>query len=493
VNRTLTRRHLVVGVAGVAAAATLPRTAAAKRRRRRLKTDVCVVGAGLAGLVTARELVRSGRDVVVLEARNRVGGRVLNHRISPGVVTELGAEFTGPTQDRIQALAAEMGVGLFPTYNEGNDVLIVEGRRSLYPAVPGISDDPDYIAALGALGPLDQMAAEVPVLAPWKAPRAHEWDNQTLAQLRDQYVGTSGGRALFTVASRAVWGRDPEELSLLYCLFYIAAAGNPTTPGSFARLFTTAGGGQESRFVGGSQRVPIAVARRLGDRVLLGAPVRRIETTGSDRVTVTADGIEVAARRVVVAVPPVLAARIDFAPALPAAKRKLLRKLAPGTTLKLEVTYDRPWWRDLGLSGQGNSTTDPVNATFDNTPPQGAPGILFGFVVGGAARALPTSAAGRQAALIDDLVALYGDEARNVTGFVQGDWTRDPWTRGCPVGTLDRNQLATLGPQLRRPVGLVHFAGTETSTFWFGFMDGAVRSGERAAAEVVRSLRRGGR
>ena len=131
--------------------------------------------------------------------------------------------------------------------------------------------------------------------------------------------------------------------------------------------------------------------------------------------------------------------------------------------------------------------------TFDNTPPQGAPGILFGFVVGGAARALPASAAGRQAALIDDLVALYGDEARNVTGFVQGDWTRDPWTRGCPVGTLDRNQLATLGPQLRRPVGLVHFAGTETSTFWFGFMDGAVRSGERAAAEVVRSLRRGGR
>jgi len=364
VNRTLTRRHLVVGMAGVAAAETLPRTAAAKRRRRRLKTDVCVVGAGLAGLVTARELVRSGRDVVVLEARNRVGGRVLNHRISPGVVTELGAEFTGPTQDRIQALAAEMGVGLFPTYNEGNDVLIVEGRRSLYPAVPGISDDPDYIAALGALGPLDQMAAEVPVLAPWKAPRAHECDNQTLAQLRDQYVGTSGGRALFTVASRAVWGRDPEELSLLYCLFYIAAAGNPTTPGSFARLFTTAGGGQESRFVGGSQRVPIAVARRLGDRVLLGAPVRRIETTGSDRVTVTADGIEVAAGRVVVAVPPVLAARIDFAPALPATKRKLLRKLAPGTTLKLEVTYDRPWWRDLGLSGQGNSTTDPVNAAW---------------------------------------------------------------------------------------------------------------------------------
>jgi monoamine oxidase len=490
VNRTLTRRHFVGAAAGMAAAVALPQTAAAKRERRRLRADVCVVGAGLAGLVTARELVRSGRDVVVLEARDRVGGRILNHRIAPGVVTELGAEFTGPTQDRIQALAAEMGVGLFPTYNEGNDVLIVEGRRSLYPAVPGISDDPDFTAALAALGPLDQMAAEVPVLAPWKAPRAHEWDNQTLAQFRDQTIGTSGGRALFNVPARAIWGRDPEELSLLYCLFYVAAAGNPTTPGSFVRLFTTAGGGQESRFVGGSQRVPIAVARRLGDRVVLGAPVRRIETCGSDRVTVLADGVDVAARRVVVAVPPILAARIDFAPALPAAKRKLLRKLAPGTTLKLEVTYDRPWWRDLGLSGQANTTVDPVNATFDNTPPQGAPGILFGFVVGGGARALPASAPGRQAALIEALVTCFGEEARNVTGFVQGDWTRDPWTRGCPVGTLGRNQLATLGPQLRRPVGLVHFAGTETSTFWFGFMDGAVRSGERVAAEVRRSLRR---
>jgi monoamine oxidase len=490
VNRTLTRRHFVGAAAGMAAAAALPRTAAAKRRRRQMQADVCVVGAGLAGLVTARELVRTGCDVVVLEARDRVGGRILNHRIAPGVVTEVGAEFTGPTQDRIQALAAEVGVGLFPTYNDGNDVLIVEGRRSLYPAVPGISDDPDFTAALAALGPIDAMAAEVPVAAPWKAPRANEWDKQTLAQFRDQQIATPGGRGLFTVAARAIWGRDPEELSLLYALFYVAAAGNPTTPGSFVRLFTTAGGGQESRFVGGSQLVPIRVARGLGRRVVLEAPVRRIQTRGSDQVRVTADRVEVDARRVVVAVPPVLAAHIDFSPALPAAKRRLLRNLAPGTTLKLEVTYDRPWWRDLGLSGQANSTTDPVNATFDNTPPRGAPGILFGFVLGGAARGLPASAAGRQAALIENLVACFGDEARNVTGFVQGDWTRDPWTRGCPVGTFGRNKLATLGPQLRKPVGLVHFAGTETSTFWFGFMDGAVRSGERVAAEVSRSLRR---
>src|SRR5262249_42816552 len=162
---------------------------------------------------------------------------------------------------------------------------------------PGISDDPDFVAATAAIGPLDQMAAEVPVAAPWKAPRANEWDAQTLAQFRDQQVTAPGAKQLFDVAARAIWGRDPEEPSLLFALFYVAAAGNATTPGSFVRLFTTAGGGQESRFVGGSQRVPINVARRLGDRVVLDAPVRRIETTGSNKVTVIADGVQVAARR----------------------------------------------------------------------------------------------------------------------------------------------------------------------------------------------------
>ena len=324
----VTRRRFVVGTAGLAAAVALPRTAAAKRRRRKLSADVCVVGAGLAGLTTARELVRAGRDVVVLEARDRVGGRVLNHRISPGVITELGAEFTGPTQDRIQALAAEMGVGLFPTYNEGNDVLIVEGRRSLYPAVPGISDDPDFTAALAALGPLDEMAAEVPVRRRGRRRARTSGTTRRSRSSRPDHRHVGRARALQRRGASDLGARPGGALAPLR-LFYVAAAGNPTTPGSFVRLFTTAGGGQESRFVGGSQRVPIAVARRLGDRVVLGAPVRRIETSGSDRVTVLADGVEVAARRVVVAVPPILAARIDFAPALPAAKRKLLRKLPP--------------------------------------------------------------------------------------------------------------------------------------------------------------------
>jgi monoamine oxidase len=445
------------------------------------------VGAGLAGLTTARQLVRAGRDVIVLEASGRVGGRTLTERIAPRAVTEVGGQFIGPTQDRILALAKAMRVDTFPTYNEGSDVLVVNGQRSVYPASTGVSDHPDFQAALAAIGPLDQMAAEVSVAAPWKAPRANEWDSQTLGEFRDQQIPSAGGRALFDVASRAIWGAEAERLSLLFAAFYTAAAGNPENPGNFPRLFTTAGGAQESRFVGGSQRVSIAVARKLGSRVVLRAPVREIATAGGE-VTVVADGVEVSARRAVVAVPPVLAAGIRFTPALPRGKARLLRSIVPGNLQKWDAVYDRPFWRDAGLSGQGVSDAGPANSTFDNTSPQGSPGIVFGFVGGNAAAGIGRSSAAHRAAFTENLVALFGEQAREMIGYHEENWSADAWAGGCPVGHTGRNVLSTLGPQLRKPVGPVHFAGTETSDYWFGYMDGAVRSGERVASEVLARL-----
>jgi len=352
VNRTLTRRRFVAGAAGMAATAALPATAAAKRHRRQRRVDVCIVGAGLAGLTAARNIVRSGRDVVVLEARNRVGGRIQNKTIAPGVITEVGAEYVGPTQDRMVALAKAVGVDTFPTYNQGSNVLILDGQRSLYPATPGVSDNPQFLEAIATIPVLDQMAAEVPVAAPWKAPRADEWDNQTLAQFRDQQIPSAGGRQVFDVASRAIWGTEAAQLSLLYALFYIASAGNPHTPGSLSRLISTPNGAQAVRFVGGSQLVPINLAKRLGARVVLDAPVRRIERSGKT-VTVIADGNEVSAQRVIVAVPPKVALDIDYAPALPRAKSRLLRRIVPGTERKWAAIYQRPFWRERGAERPG--------------------------------------------------------------------------------------------------------------------------------------------
>jgi monoamine oxidase len=473
------------GAAAAGAGLVLPVEVSANGSPRRRKVDVAVVGAGFAGLTAARRLARAGREVCVLEARDRVGGRTLNHRVERGVIAEVGGQFVGPTQDRVLALARALGVDTFPTYNEGDNLLLLSGRRSRYPATPGIPDDPEAQEFTAATLGLDPLAAEVPVDAPWKAPRAAEWDAVTLERWKRENLRSPGARRMWDVAAEPLWGAEPRQVSFLYALAYIAAAGNERNPGSILRLLTTPGGAQESRLVGGSQRIATRVARRLGSQVVLGTPVRRIEQR-RDRVLVFSDRLVVEARRVVVAVPPVLAADIDFTPALPRAHRRLLERLAPGHLIKWEAVYDEPFWRDQGLSGQVVSDRGPANTTFDNTPPGGGPGIMFGFVGGARARRFARlSAVERRRAVLRNFETYFGDQARRPSSAFEMNWTREAWTRGCPVGYAGRNVLTRYGPALRRPFGRVHWAGTETATYWNGYMDGAVRSGERAADEIL--------
>ncbi len=486
-----TRRGLLAGAAATGAGALLPATSAARRKRRHRKVDVVVVGAGFAGLTAARRLAAAGKEVCVLEARDRVGGRVLNHRVGKGVMAEIGGQYVGPTQDRLLALARAVGVKTFPTYNDGDNVLYLHGERSRYPATPGLSPHPDFQQAiLTAITKLNPRSEEVPVEAPGKAPRAEEWDKVTLGRWRDQNLPTPGARRLFDIATEAIWGAEPDKLSLLYALAYTAAAGNEQEKGDFTRLISTPGGAQDSRFVGGSQRIPIEVAKRLGSQVVLKSPVRRIEQADG-RVIVTSDRLVVEAREVIVAIPPVLAARIDFAPRLPNARLKLLKAIVPGRLIKWEAVYDRPFWRDAGLSGQAVSEQGPANTTFDNTPPGGSPGILFGFIGGNQARSYAMlSRSARRGVVLDNFATYFGDEALDPRASFELDWTQEAWTRGCPVGHTRPGVLHRYGHLLRKRVGRVHWAGTEVATYWNGYMDGAVRSGEVAAREVLGALRR---
>ena len=482
----ITRRRLLEGAAAGAAVATLPSAAFAKRVK---KVDVVVVGAGISGLAAARAVKQKGHSVVVLEARDRVGGRLLNAPIAGGHITEIGGEYVGPTQDRIKALADAVGVKRFATYNDGKNVLLGEGQRSLYDAVPGIPSDPETQKGVLDWFKIDALAKEVGVKAPWNAKRAAELDRQTLADWRDANVSTARGRAIFDVAAKAVWGAEPRELSLLYAAYYVAASGDAKTAGSILRLSTTGGGAQEERFIGGSQMVPIKVAEGLGSAVRLSHPVRHIARRGNG-VRVVADGLTIDARRAIVAVPPVLAARIRFTPGLPAAKKAILKAMTPGAYVKAEAVYDRPFWRDAGLSGQSALDAALANTTFDNSPPDGSVGVLFGFVGGDSARRyLAMAPADRRAAVLEDFVTVVGDQARTPTDFIESQWHEDPWTRGCPVGHLAPGVLHKHGAHLRTPFGPVHFAGTETSDYWTGYMDGGVRAGERAAREVLRDLK----
>jgi monoamine oxidase len=477
-ERGLTRRRLIGGVAAGGAGAAAPGALAARgRARQRRSADVVVVGAGLAGLTAARRLRAAGHSVIVLEARRRVGGRTWTKRVQ-GVPVDYGGQWIGPQQRRIAALAKAMGVRTFKTWNTGLNVYDRGGALATYtgtipPAQPAALGD---IAA--ALGSLNAMAAQVPLAAPWGAAAAREWDGQTLESWKLANMTTDEGRDLLDLSIQAVFAGEPRDVSLLHVLFYIHSAGN------FDNLINVENGAQESRFVGGSQLVSRRLAQRLGRRVVLGSPVRRI-SQGRRGVVVESDRLVVEARRCIVTAPPALAGRIDYEPLLPARRDQFTQRFPMGSVIKCHAIYDRPFWRDDGRTGQVTSDTGPVKVTYDNSPPAGRPGVLLGFIEGEEARRWgPRRTSARRAAVLGQFARWFGAAARSPRAYVEQNWMKEEWSRGCYGAWAPPGVLLDYGPALRAPVGRIHWAGTETATEWCGYMDGAVQSGERVAAEV---------
>lgn len=446
--------------------------------------DVALVGAGLAGLVAARELLRAGVEPVVLEARERVGGRTLNAAIGPEAeqVVELGGQWAGPTQERLLALARELDVATFPTYETGEHQLERDDRIVRYGGtIPKLK--PVALAEVGvAMARLDRMARRIDPERPWAARGARRLDEQTVATWLRRHVRGAEARLALRIAVESVWACDPADLSLLHLLFYIRSGG------SLDLLLDTEGGAQQERFAGGSQLLALRLADRLGARVRRSAPVRRI-VHGAGGVEVEAGGLRVRARRAIVAIPPPLAGRIAWEPALPPIRDGLTQRMAMGAVIKCHAVYDEPFWRAQGLSGHATSLVGPARLFYDNSPPGGRPGVLLAFLEGRAARAaaeLP--AADRRALVLDRLARLFGERARRPEQFHEHVWAAEPWSGGGYAAVMPPGAWSDHGPALRAPLGPVHWAGTETATRWMGYMDGAVRSGERAAAEVLAAL-----
>ncbi len=445
--------------------------------------DVAVIGAGLAGLSAARGVVAAGASVVVVEARDRVGGRVLNEDIGAGNVVEVGAQWIGPTQDRLAALAVALGVDTFPTHTHGENVLEYGGRLRRYSGTIPRINPLVLLDVERAQRKLNRLARTVPTGAPWAAPGAERLDSQTAATWMRRNVATKAGRSLLQLGIQAVWAAEPEDISLLHMLFYIHSAG------SLQMLFDTEGGAQQDRFVGGSQLVAIRMAEELGDeRLLLGRPVRAI-AHGPDGVVVRADGAEVRARRAIVAIAPTLAGRLSYDPPLPGYRDQLTQRMPLGTVAKCMAVYDEPFWRADGLSGEATSDVGPVRLTFDNSPPGGSPGVLLGFLEGNHARRLGRlPAEERRTAVIGCFTRLFGERAAQPAHYVERLWAEEEWSRGCYGCHMPTGAWTNYGPALREPLGPLHWAGAEIATVWNGYMDGAVRSGESAATEVLERL-----
>jgi monoamine oxidase len=408
-----------------------------------LEADVAIVGAGLAGLTAARRLAAAGVRPLVVEARERVGGRLLNEEIGEGKVVEVGGQWIGPTQERLAALAAELGVDTFPTYDEGRHLIEMDGKLAGYSGaltdarlglVRELSRAISPLALAdfeGARARLDRMAREVPLEEPWMAPRAADWDSQTFATWVRRNTRTEGARCLFELATEAVWAAEPGDVSLLHVLFYTHSGGG------FDTLVGTGGGAQQDRFHGGSQRIALLMAAALGtERLRLGAPVRLIEHSEDGVAVHAADfchpegykshrQLVISARRAIVAVPPTLAGRIAYDPPLPARRDQLTQRMPQGTVIKTMAIYETPFWREDGLSGQATSDVGPARVVFDNSPPDGSPGVLLGFLEGRLARQWGARDADeRRRAILAGHARLFGERAARPERFVERVWPR---------------------------------------------------------------------
>ncbi|MEW5990580.1 MAG: flavin monoamine oxidase family protein [Chloroflexota bacterium] len=444
--------------------------------------DVAVIGAGFAGLSAARTLRRAGTSVVVLEARDRVGGRAYDVTLDDGTVLELGGQWIGPTQARIHDLLDDLGIATTPSFVEGETVTVFEGEAhrhtGTFPADLGAAASAAVDAAFDRL---ETLAAEIPLERPWAARDAERMDGQTMAAWLDGAVSDPRARALVRSVVESMFVRPAGEVSLLDFLFHARTAG------SLADALGFEGAAQQDRIVGGPQAVAKHIAAEIGEGLVLSAPARRIEQ-GTSGLTVKTDRGRFTADRVVVAVSPMLAGRIEFDPPLPALRDGLAQHMPHGSVIKIQVVYATPFWRAAGLSGMSFATDGAVSFTADSSPPGDGRGVLVGFIEGREARRLgAVPAAARAGEAIESLVRAFGPAAADVEQIVELDWSSEPWTRGCYSGHMAPGAWTAFGPALREPCGRIHWAGTETATWMAGYVDGAIASGERAAAEIVAS------
>ncbi|HWA29815.1 MAG TPA: FAD-dependent oxidoreductase [Rhizomicrobium sp.] len=438
--------------------------------------DVIVVGAGAAGLKAAQELVDAGRSVIVLEANDRVGGRLKRREVG-AYVGDVGGQWVGKGHDVLLREARRFGIATYEQYESGKTLMQLLGKlvsfTSNVPKMP--------LLALIELARLqrrwDREMKAVPADAPWTAARADEWDSITLESWIVQNIRTKAAREFARLVPRGAWAAEARQVSYLWFLDALRSAGG------LDYLMGVKGGALDAKFKGGMQQVPQRMADALGDRVVAGAPAEKIVQDANGVRVVTPKG-EFSARFVIVSTPPAAAARIQYEPHLPAARDGLQQRMPMGAIIKVIVTYSTAFWRAAGYSGQVATDDDTLGIVMDDAR-DGDPAVLLCFVEG--RHAVEMSALGKDARkekVIASLARFFGPEAAHPIGYEDNDWLTEPYIHGY-VGHMPPGTMTRFGPGLREPCGRIHWAGTETATEWAGYIEGGLRSGIRAAREVI--------
>ncbi len=448
-----------------------------------IEKDVVVIGAGVTGLVAANRLVAQGRSVAVLEARDRVGGRTWTNDIE-GVTLEIGGQWVSPDQTALLETLDQLGLATYDRYREGSSVYIDQhGSRTeytgdIFPLPEATATEIERLVAV-----VDEYVAKVDPSRPWETPDAAALDEvsfrEWLRRLSDDRVATENVE-LFIAG--AMLTKPAHTFSALQALLMAASAG------SFSNL-VDADFILDKRVVGGMQQVSERLAARLGDDVHLNAPVRTLRWDDEGVVAIADGGVEVRARQALVAVPPPLYSRISYEPPLPRRQHQLHQHLSMGFVIKVHAVYDRPFWRGAGLSGTAFSPYELVHEAYDNSMHGSEQGTLVGFVSDQHADdVFALSAEERKARVLDSLAHYYGDEARRPVVYYESDWGTEEWTRGAYAASFDLGGLVRYGADQRAAVGPLRFASSDLAGHGYQHVDGAVRMGREAAAEILAAL-----
>ncbi|MEW5654121.1 flavin monoamine oxidase family protein [Streptomyces cinereoruber] len=440
------------------------------------QADVVIVGAGLAGLTAADQLSRAGHDVVVIEGRDRVGGRIHTVEVA-GVPVDAGATWVAPHHAAVRDLVSRFGCEFVPQFHQGKGVMSFGGKRKIESATSmapwGMLD------ITRILNDLQKMVDDLPVSAPWEHPQAAQLDSMSLGEWLTAKHALKDTRKFLTMFSLVQWGAPVSDVSLFNALRYIKNLGG------IEFMLTVEGGDQQDRVLGTTHSLVSKLADTLEDRVIVNSPVERITTVG-DRVTVETGRHTIEARYVIVTASPTHRSTIKFTPALPQRHYGLSRSWRLGALSKAFVAYDRPFWRNEGLSGEGMSDNETVFLTFDVSPSADGPGILMVFCDARGFDAYDEDE--RRRRVVKHLVHMFGERARHAVDYTDFSWGNDVFAAGGPNPAVGPKAWTTFGPYLREPVGLVHWAGSETADETSGSMNGAMLSGRRAASEVAARL-----